>query len=1015
MILQMSPYTIPLLVTGVICLAATLYAYRQRRVPGSQALLLLLLAISFWVFAYTLELNVPSLAGKLFWAKVEYFGIVLIPIAYILFSLKYVDVFGKVKKPRRLTAVLLIIPLLTVLFAWTNEAHGLIWATTSLIQDENLTYLALEHGIWFWVNIGFVYLLLMVSTIILLRKIITTPNQFRGQIILILVGSFWPWFGNALYITGKNPFPHLDLTPFAFALTALLFTVALFRFKFLDIVPIARERVVEQLESGVIVLDFQNRIVDVNQTAVSLMQKDKNSLLGQPLELSHPSWLPLEVALTQNQNNKFELNIDNTYFEAAITPLEHTKQQANGRLITLHNITQRKQTELLLQQAKETAEAANQAKTHFLTNMSHEIRTPLNAVVGMAQMLRQTNINPNQGEMVDVIAQSSNTLVELINNILDFSRLEAGNLSLNTQTFDLVDCLEASLESVQQAANDKLISLTYHIAEETPAMLTGDPVRLRQILVNLLENGIKFSEEGNVHIDVDHIQKKTGIMLDFVVRDTGIGIAPEQISQLFSPFQQIDGSLTRSHGGNGLGLIICKRLVEHMGGDIYLLSEVNQGTSVHFSVQMKVASEQQTPDITLSKNSTSLTGRRLLIVAKDAAQRRHISKEARMAGLEVYVASSSQETTYWIDNSLPFDVVLLDTAVWQQDPAILGQLKNKETLAPLPSVLIGPDEETLHQSTLATPGLFAGTLTLPINGPRMYDLFMSVFSGSSSKRSSRAPGEVMADRYPLTILLVEDNQLNRRVIQNMLDKLGYKIDTAENGRLAVEKTNKQSYDIILMDIQMPEMDGVTATKQILANCAEDEKQPYIAAVTAHALAGDRESYLAAGMHQYLSKPVTINKLVELLYQGIQYQQDSAQLPTAVPANAPTPKQTPEPAPANAPMAPIDLEELERLVGEETAEFLEMMAPIFLEDTANLMRALETAVQNKDAKAMQHAAHTLKGTSASMGMRFLSSLSRKLEAMAKENQLEESPETFAQIQVEYQRVQVALAETCNVPA
>ncbi len=541
----------------------------------------------------------------------------------------------------------------------------------------------------------------------------------------------------------------------------------------------------------------------------------------------------------------------------------------------------------------------------------------------------------------------------------------------------------------------------------TPTLLHGDPVRLRQILVNLLENGIKFSEEGNVHIQVEHIQKKADIVLDIVVRDTGIGIPPEQISQLFLPFQQVDGSLTRTHGGNGLGLIICKRLVEHMGGEIYLLSEVGKGTSVHFSVAMGVAAENQTPEITLRKNNTSLTGKRLLIVAKDAAQRRQISKEARMAGLEVYVAGSSQEATYWIENSLPYDMVLLDTAVWHSDPAILTQLKNPETSTPLPSVLIGHDKEMLRQTMLAEPNLFIGTLTLPINGPRMYDLFTSILSVNVSKKSVREAGEVMAERFPLNILLVEDNQLNRRVIQNMLDKLGYKVDTAVNGRLAVEITKKHAYDIILMDIQMPEMDGLTATKHILANCAHDEKRPYIAAVTAHALAGDRESYLAAGMHQYLSKPVTINKLVELLYQGIQFHNNPTAPPSIVQVAAPAP----DPAKTSE---PIDLEELERLVGEDTTEFLEMMTPIFLEDSETLMQSLETAVQTKDAPAIRHAAHTLKGTSASMGMVPLSTLSRELEATAKEEQLEDSPEIFAQIKVEYKRVQVALAETYNIP-
>lgn len=1012
MSISLSPYTIPLIITGVVTLVSMVYTFRQQRVEGSRDLLVLLFAIIFWVVTYIFELNGSTFEGKLFWAKTEYFGIVLIPVAYLLFTLKYIGAFQKIKRGRQFTAVLLIIPIITLLLVWTNELHGLIWTSTSLILENNLSYLVLEHGPWFWVNVGYVNLLLVTSTFYLLRRIVTTPNQFRGQIVLIILGSLCPWLGNILYITDSNPFPYLDLTPLAFAMTAFFFTMALFRFKFLDVVPIARERVVEQLESGVIILDYQGRVVDVNQTAVNLLQQTESDLLGKPLSFNHPSWAPLKVALKNDQTTKLELTLEQTFFETSISPLDSTNKNANGRLITLHNITRRKQTELLLQQAKETAEAANQAKTHFLTNMSHEIRTPLNAVVGMTEMLRQTNLNTNQGEMVDVITESSNTLVELINNILDFSRLEAGNLKPEHQSFDLIDCIEASVESVYQAASNKLLELTYHIEEQTPTTLAGDPVRLRQILVNLLENGIKFSEEGSVHIEVTHIQKKDNILLEFEVRDTGIGIAAEQITQLFMPFQQVDGSLTRMHGGNGLGLIICKRLVELMGGDIYLLSEVNKGTSVHFSVQMSLATAQDEPTVSLRKNNASLAGKRLLIIEDTATQRRQISKEARMAGLEVYVAGSAKEAIYWINNSLPFNVVLLNTAVWQADPFIISQLINKENNSPLPVVLIGSEKEQLQQIIQNQKGIFAGTLTLPANGPQMYDLLMNILSMGISQQSKREPGESMSDRYPLNILLVEDNQLNRRVLQNMLGKLGYKADTAVNGRIAVEKNQKHQYDIILMDIQMPEMDGLDATKHILANGVNGQR-PYIIAVTAHALAGDRESYLAAGMNHYLSKPVTINQLVEVLYQGIEFHNQVATVPDPKISSVP-PALAEECSTGEIALnQPINLEELARLVGEDTDEFLDMMAPIFLEDTVNLMQSLKDAVQTQDAPGIHHAAHTLKGTSASMGMVSLSALCRDLEAMAKLEQIQDAPKILSQIEVEYHRVQIALAELSNI--
>ncbi|MEZ4594196.1 MAG: histidine kinase N-terminal 7TM domain-containing protein [Chloroflexota bacterium] len=873
---QLTPYAAPLTLTGLITLASTLYTFRQRQVPGVTDLFRLLLAITVWIFAYVGELSATSLEAKLFWAKVQYFGIVYLPVGYSFFALKYIGLFPKIKQQRLLKIIHYAIPLLTLIFTWTNEWHELIWPEISLIQEQQLSYLVLEHGTWFWVNVGFVYLVLATSTFLLLRKIFTTPNQFRHQIGLIVIGSLCPWIGNLLYITGLNPFPYLDLTPFAFAVTAVCFTLALFRYSFLDIVPIARELVIEKLEAGVIVLDGQNRVLDVNATAVSLLQQSKNQLMGHPLAFNQPSWAPLAHALQEPYPARLEIALDQTYYELSVTPLENTDERTNGRLITLHNITSRKESELLLQKAKETAEAADRAKTHFLTNMSHEIRTPLNAVVGMAEMLRQTHLNANQNEMVDVIADSSNTLVLLINNILDFARLEADNLYLKKQSFNLVDCIEASLEQVQQAANDKLIQLDYSLEPGTPTRLTGDPVRLRQILVNLLENGIKFSEEGTVQISVSHVPQNGHVLLQFVVRDSGIGIAPDQLSQLFLPFHQIDGSLTRSYGGNGLGLVICKRLVELMGGNIFLHSEVGQGTSVHFSVLLRPTTEADPPAIMLRQNNASLIGRRLLIIAEDAAQRRQVSKEARLAGLEVYVAGSLQEANYWIERSLPFDTALLETAVWQADPAILAQLQNPETHTPLPTILLGPNEATLAEITTAQPALFAGTLTQPVAASQLYDLLLNVLAVTNGAPKTREPGETMAHQFPLAIMLVEDNQLNQRVLKNMLDKLGYGVDTAVNGRVAVEMAQQQAYDIILMDIQMPEMDGVEATRHILANA--NGKRPYIIAVTAHALAGDRESYLAVGMNHYLSKPVTTHQLVEALYQGIEFQGQSTTPP-----------------------------------------------------------------------------------------------------------------------------------------
>lgn len=782
-------------------------------------------------------------------------------------------------------------------------------------------------------------------------------------------------------------------------ITLICLAWALIRLNPLGIVPLARGLVIAKLEEGIIVIDQQNRVVDINATAVTLLQKEKKNILGAPLTFPHEGWADLKTVLQEDRAAKIELAIDQAYYEVSVIALENGR--ANGRLITLHNITPRKETELLLQQAKEVAEAADQAKNNFLTNMSHEIRTPLNAVVGTAEMLRQTQLTTYQIEMIDIMTQSSDNLMKLLNNILDFSQLEAHNLTLNPQAFDLIDCIESSIENVSQKAGDKQLKLTYRIDEKTPTWLIGDPIRLRQILLNLLENSIGFTDEGAVELTVTG-SKETNLLLQFMVKDSGIGIAADQIQHLFSPFRQIDGSITRVHGGNGLGLVICQRLVTLMGGNIQLQSTVEQGTTVHFTAQFSLASDEAPPAFTLRHHKATLANKRLLVITKDASQRRQISKEARIAGLEVYAAASSQEASYWIHNSQAFDIALLDTAVWQQDPAILAQLRHKDTDLPLPTILLASPNDNNPPLANGDAKLFSGYLPSPVASSQMYDALLNVLSVSNLPAVAQDQGKTMADRYPLKILIVEDNKLNQRILAKMLDKIGYEADIVANGQLAVQASVKQAYDVILMDIQMPIMDGVEATQQILTDSVSG-KRPYIIAVTAHALEGDREFYLTSGMNEYISKPITLNQLVEVLYQAINnhVDQDSS---SVEPAIFPCSKSE-----ADLADAPIDLEELASLVGDDTDGFLKVMSPIFLEDTQQLMQSLAAAVQHVDSLGIQQAAHTLKGTSASMAMKKLAQFSRELEVMAKANEFSKAAQKLKQIEAEYGRVAATLTE------
>ena len=1004
MIWQQTPYTFPLLATALITLAAALYAYRQRQVPGAIFMFRMMLAVMVWVVFYALELNTADLAGKKLWSKLQYIGIVYIAVSYFLFVLHYIGAWNSIRQTRPFHLALHLIPTITLLLAWTNEAHQLVWQSTSLLYTNHLSFLRLGHGPWFWVFIGYAYLLLLTSTLLLLRKITTVSQHFRGQIAFTILGSLFPWLGNLVYISNSDTIVVLDYTVFGFSVTAVCFMWALFHFSFLDLVPMAQEVVLQKVASGVIVLDNLNRVIELNDTAVALLDQEKSQLLGTPFTSFAPAWASIRTLLEENRPGRVELILGEEYFEAYVSLLDSVSGQGNGRLITLHNITQQKNTELLLKRAKEAAEAADRAKTHFLTNMSHEIRTPLNAVVGVTEMLRQTQLNPNQREMLAMVTQSSNNLMLLINNILDFAKLEAGNLTLNKQTFDLIDCVSAALDSVRSAAQEKLLQLNYRIEPATPTALVGDPVRLRQILVNLLENGIKFTESGSVEIHVGRLEDQDNYLLQFIVIDTGIGIAADQIEALFLPFSQIDGSMTREHSGNGLGLVVCQRLVALMEGSIYLTSTIGQGTAVHFTAQFAPAPKDQSPQVTLRHHQTTLVNKRLLLLTREASHRRHISKEARVAGLEVYAAGSSHEASYWIANSQPFDAALLDTAVWQDEPYIVNQLRRPDTNTLLPIILLNADGPYLPQD--AAPDTFVGSLALPLVSAELYDVLMNVFSVAHGPENSddSESGANMAARLPLRLLLVEDNHLNQRVLINMLDKLGYQVDVAANGQVAVDMTSQIAYDVILMDIQMPVMDGMEATQQIRARCSTRQR-PYIVAVTAHALEGDREYYLSSGMDAYLSKPITLNQLVETLYQSrgkVTTCPSTTSVKPALPGRAAG-------SPADEPASAIDFTELSRLIEGDPRTFLQSMAPIFLQDTQKVLHSLNQGVHEANIDVIITAAHTLKGTSASMACKTLAQACRELEMKARANDLTAAPQQLQKIMEEYVRVQIALAD------
>lgn len=743
--------------------------------------------------------------------------------------------------------------------------------------------------------------------------------------------------------------------------------------------------VVEKTANGVVITDPNGRVEWVNHgfemiTGYSL-EELKGKIPGRVLqgrETNKNTVRQIHDALSKQVDIQVEIinyskNGDSYWLELYIEPVFNDDGILQKYIAIETDISERKQIADELVKAKKEAEQASNAKSDFLANMSHEIRTPMNAIIGMGHLVRQTDLSPRQSDYLEKIEISSKALLGIINDILDFSKIEAGKLVIENVPFDLSDILQETIILNADKAGEKGLELIIDMDNSIPPMLSGDPVRINQILTNLLNNAIKFTAEGEIELSIEIIKKfSDSLLLEFSVTDTGIGMNEKQISTLFQKFTQADTSTTRKYGGTGLGLSICRQLVELMGGEIRIESRTNIGSKFIFTLTLGIIKEEEEAKL-IPLLPLDFRNLKVLLLATNAKSSAFLEKQLRALSFSVESCSDlksfEKELKYSTESYKPFELVISDFHIIKEGLYLLPEIKGSK----IPLIIMANINDIIDAEDLTKDQLMTEVVQKPLTSSQLFNGIMNVFGHANlidqnRVRLKQESRKILKHRSS-SILLVEDNKINQQVASELLKETEVKLSIVNNGKEAVDAVIEKDFDLVLMDIQMPVMDGMEATKEI-RKLKSAKKNTTIIAMTARAMAGDREEFLQAGINDYISKPIDPEKLYSTISKWLKSDKDIDHRKVESFAHV-------KPVDFSFSIPGIDIHEGLKHVDGNKSLYLDLLRD-FINENKDFVLKVSSSLKQGDYKTARRHAHTLRGVAGTLGAVNLQKMSQQLE-------------------------------------